>query len=157
MVVKRVSTLAAAFIVVSCSALAGIEFGTPLVSGDVATLEDRHETSRRELSQPQVQALSRWLDRHKSGWHGMITESSSEPRCLQFLLKDADGKLGSIEVVAGVHGDYLQFHSSSEQWSYRSLGGLFKSWAGTRALSLEELNQLEQAVGLSSTLDRWCR
>lgn len=150
---KRVTMLAAVFIIVSCPALAGIEFGTPLVSGDVATLEGRYETSRRELSQPQVQALSGWLDRHKSGWHGMITESTSEPRCLQFLLKDADGKLGSIEVVAGVHGDYLQFHSSSEKWSYRSLGGLFKSWAGMRALSLEELSQLEQVVGLSQASD----
>jgi hypothetical protein len=154
---RRVSKLAAAFIVVSGSALAGIEFGTHVVAGDVATLQDRHETSRRELSQPQVQALSRWLDRHKSGWQGMITESSSEPRCLRFSLKDGDGKLGSIEVVAGVHGDYLQFRTSSEKWSYRSFGGLFKSWAATRALSPEELDQLEQAVGLSSTPDSGCR
>ncbi len=147
---NRISNLATASIVVSCSALAGISIGTPLVSGDVATLENRHETSHRELSQAQLRALSQWLRQHKSGWHGMITEATNQPRPVQFSIKDAAGKTGSIAVVARADGShYLQFISSSEKWSYRSLGGLFKSWAATRELSSEELNQLRQAAAIA--------
>jgi hypothetical protein len=150
-----ISKLAVASILVSGPALAGIEISTPLVSGDVATFEKRHETSRRDLSHAQVEALSRWLGLHMSGWHGMITESSSEPVSLQFSLRDADRKTGALAVVASAHGGYyLQFTSSSQKWSYRSLGGLFKSWAATRALSPDELNQLQRTVGILEMPDR---
>lgn len=141
--------LVAASIVVSGSAVAGIEIGSPLVSGDVATLEHRHEASRKELSQTELQALSQWLALHKSGWHGMITESSSEPTALQFSLKHWHAKTGSMAVVARIPGGYyLQFISTSEKWSYQSFGGLFKAWAATRPLSPEDLSQLLGAVGI---------
>ena len=145
---KRIATLVALSIVVSGSALAGIAMGTPLVSGEVATLEDRHETSRKDLSQAQLQELSEWLVQHKSGWHEMITGASSEPTVLAFSLKDATGKTGSIAVVVRTNGShYLRFNSSSQRWSYRSFGGLFKSWAAMRALSAGELDQLLRMAG----------
>jgi hypothetical protein len=145
---KLLSNLVAASIVVSGTALAGIDIGLPLISGEVATLEARHETSRKELSQTQLQALSHWLGLHKSGWHGMVTEATSEPAVLRISLKDANGRTGSIAVLQNAHGGhYLRFVSSSEKWSYRSFGGLFKSWA-THALSAEELNQLLHAVSI---------
>lgn len=144
-----ISKLLAASIVVNGSAVAGIEIAAPLIMGDVATFKNRHETSRKQLSQTQLQALSQWLALHKSGWHGMITESSSEPTALQFSLKDWHGKTGSMAVVARIPGGYyLQFISTSEKWSYQSFGGLFKAWAATRPLSPEDLSQLLGAVGI---------
>jgi len=120
-----VSKLFAASIAVSGSAIAGIEIGASLISGDVATIEDRHEASRTELSPAQLQALTQWLALHKSGWHGMITKASSEPTVLALSLKDSKGRTGSIAVVASGHGGYyLQFISSSEKWSYQSFGAI---------------------------------
>ena len=144
-----IAKLVVASIGVTGSAVAGIEIAAPLISGEVATLADRHQTGRKELSQAQLQSLSHWLASHRSGWHGMVTEASSEPAALQFLLKDSNGKIGSLAVVASARGDYyLQFVSSSEKWSYQSFGGLFKTWAATRALSAEDLSQLLHAVDM---------
>lgn len=141
--------LVAISIAASGTAVAGIEIGAPLVSGDVATVEHRHEASRKKLSQTELQALSQWLALHKTGWRGMITEPSSEPAALRFSLKDSKGRTGSISVVVGLHGGYyLQFVSSSEKWSYQSSVGLFKSWAATHALSAEDLSQLLRAVDI---------
>lgn len=141
------SKLVAASIALSGSAFAGIEIRAPLMSADVATYEDRHEASRKELSNTQLKALSQWLASHKSGWHGMITEASSEPAALQFSLKDSRGKTGSLAVVVRTRGGYyMRFVSSSERWSYQSFGGLFKSWGAARALSGEELSELLRAV-----------
>lgn len=145
------STLAVVSLVVSGLALAGIEIGAPLVSGQVATFQDRHETRRTPLSQAELQALSQWLEMHRHGWHGMLTEATSEPPVLAIDLKDANGRTGSITVVAGLHGNYLHFVSSSEKWSYRSFGGFVRAWAGNRELRPDDLLQLQRAVGLRAT------
>ena len=143
------SKLVAASIAVSGSAVAAIETGTPLVSGDVARFEAGHETGRRDFSQHQLQALSDWLGAHRSAWQGMIAPATSEPEALAIGLKDAEGRSGSIAVVVRAHGArYLRFLSSSSSWSYESFGGLFKTWAATRELTPEELDQLLRAVGM---------
>jgi hypothetical protein len=67
---------------------------------------------------------------------------------LAFSLKDAAGEAGSIAVVMrGDGGHYLQFNSSSQTWTYRSFGGLVKSWAAMRELSAAELDELLQVAG----------
>ena len=55
------STLAVVSLVVSGLALAGIEIGAPLVSGQVATFQDRHETLARLSHRPSCKpCLSGW-------------------------------------------------------------------------------------------------
>jgi hypothetical protein len=135
-------------IAVSASAQAGdINIETPLVSGDVAKFDIGKETSPRELSRGQLQALSLWLELHRSNWHGMSTEGSSEPRSLQLNLKDKEGKAVSIGVIAGADGRHYLCLISSDKWSYRSFGGLLKSRAAARPVSDRELVVLQKILG----------
>ena len=55
----------------------GINVGTPPVSGDVSRFVSRQETGRTDLSSKQLQGLGSWLENHRSGWHGMITEAAA--------------------------------------------------------------------------------
>jgi hypothetical protein len=148
--VRHSARLLAVAIVVSGTAVAGIKLEAPLVSGNVQSMDrqSRKETSQ-ELSQAQLQSLSQWLKSHRSGWHGMMTEASSEKGVLGLSLRDSNGRAGSIRVVARANGGYyLQFISSPPGWSYESWGGLIKSWAGIRTLSPKDLSQLLSAIGM---------
>src|ERR1700683_4517301 len=55
----------------------GINVGTPLVLGDVSRFVSCQETGRTDLSSKQLQGLASWLENHRSGWHGMITEAAA--------------------------------------------------------------------------------
>jgi hypothetical protein len=135
-------------VAVSASAQAGdISVGTPFVSGDVAKFDIGKEANPRELSRGQLQALSLWLELHRSNWHGMSTEGSSEPRSLQLNLKDKEGKAVSIGVIAGADGHHYLCLISSDKWSYRSFGGLVKSRVAARPVSDRELVVLQKILG----------
>jgi hypothetical protein len=145
---RRLSKCALISIAVSASAQAGdINIGTPLVSGDVAKFDIGKETNPRELSRGQLQALSLWLELHRSNWHGTRSEGSSEPRSLQLNLKDREGKAVSIGVIAGANGHHYLCLISSDKWSYRSFGGLVKSRAAARPVSDRELVMLQKILG----------
>jgi hypothetical protein len=126
-------------VAVNATAMAGgINLGTPLISGDVAAIG----SSRTDLSAQQLQALSRWLEQHKSGWHGMITEASAEPGQLEVKLRHSDGAFTRVSVF----GHHLRL-TGPGTWAYQSWGGIFKSWAATRELSDQELAVLQKIVG----------
>ena len=125
------------------AAMAGsIEIGLPLISGDVSTLEDRQITRREDLSPTQLQALSHWLEQHRSGWGGMSVPPTNEPIQLEVILKHSDGGVTSMCVIARAGGGrYLRLNGPGT-WAYRSFGGIVKSWAATRPLTDEELAAL---------------
>jgi hypothetical protein len=122
-----------------------IEIGTPLISGDVSGIA----RSYTDLSSEQIQALSRWLEQHRSGWRGMLTEASSEPIQLQVNLKHRDGAITSVCVIARAGGGQSLRLTGPGTWAYRSFAGIFKSWAATRPLSDQELSVLQKMVGAS--------
>jgi hypothetical protein len=76
----------------------------------------------------------------------MTTEASNESIPLQLKLKDNDGKIASIGVIAQTDGShYLRFVSSG-QWSFKSFGGLVKSAGATRPLSDKEFAALQKIL-----------
>jgi hypothetical protein len=138
----------AAAIALSATAGAGsITIGTPLILGDVDTYENRHATGDLDLSPDQLQAISRWLDQHQSGWHGMITPVSSEPAELQLTLKHSDGGTTHMSIIARAGGGHYLRLTGPGTWAYRSFAKLFKSWAATRPMSDQELAALRSLVG----------
>jgi hypothetical protein len=124
----------------------GINMGTPLVSGDVSRFVSRQETGRTDLSPKQLQGLASWLENHQSGWHGMITEASSEPAQLQLKLKHSDGAVSSISVIAEANGGHYLLITGPGKWAYESFFGFWKSWAATRSISDQELAALENVL-----------
>jgi len=145
---RRLSQWALLSLVVGVSAQASdINIGIPLVSGDVTTFESGQEKSHKELSRAQLQMLSHWFDRHRSEWHGMTTEASNEPIPLQLKLKDNDGKIASIGVIAQSDGSHYLRFGSSGKWAFKAYGGLVKSSAATRPLSDKEFVALQKILG----------
>lgn len=142
---KALLLLGLAAVASSGIATAGsISLGAPLISGDV--------TGSTELSPQQLQALSQWLEQHRSGWQGMITEASIEPIQLAISLRHSDGAVTSMFIIAQANGGHYLRLTGPGQWAYRSFGGILRSWAATRTLSEPELTQLETAVGASHRL-----
>jgi hypothetical protein len=138
----------AAAVALSATAWAGaIDTGTPLVAGYVETFKDRHSTGRIDLSEDQLQAISHWLEQHRSGWRGMITPASSEPSQLAMSLNHRDGSTTSMSVIARAAGGYYLLLIGPHKWAYRSFLGIFKSWAAARSLSDQELLVLRNLVG----------
>jgi hypothetical protein len=122
-----------------------ISIGTPLASGEVS--------GHTELSSQQLQVLSQWLEHHRSGWQGMITEAPiGEPVELTVSLTHSDGAVTSIIVIARPSGAHYVRLTGPGQWAYRSFGGILKSWAAIRALSDPELAELETAAGAGHRL-----
>ena len=146
---KRLPLLGLAVVLaLSATAWAGsIDTGTPLISGNVETFENRHSTARTDLSEHQLQALSRWLEQHRSGWQGMITPTTGEPAQLGVSLSHSDGSTTSMSVIARASGGYYLRLTGPHKWAYRSFLGIFKSWAATRSLSDQELAALHNLVG----------
>lgn len=134
------------FLIVPVLAGCSVDLGTPLVSGEVVTFKNRQEVSREALLPNQLSAVTRWFERHQSGWHGMITEASSEPTQLHLSLKHADGKAIFVSVVVRTNGERYLLLSSSDKWAYQSFGGMFKSWAATRSLSDQEFTTLQNLL-----------
>jgi hypothetical protein len=146
--VKTLSLLGLVAIAVSATANAGaINMGTRLISGDVSSFLNRQETGHTGLSSEQLQALAGWLEHHRSGWQGMITEASLEPIQLQVTLKHDDGAITSMCVIAEANGGHYLRVSGPGKWAYQSFGGIFKSWAATRPISDQELAAFENLVG----------
>jgi hypothetical protein len=133
------------------AAAAGINLGTALVSGDVASYVNRQESDRMELSRQQLQGMASWLNHHQSGWHANGTEASSEPVQLGIDLKHSDGAVTSISVIAQANGGYYLRLTGPGKWAYEGFLGLWKSWAATRALSDQELTALENLVGVTAS------
>jgi hypothetical protein len=90
--------------------------------------------------------LDGWLDHHRTGWHGMMTEAASEPAQLSLSLKDCDGAVTSISVIERANGSRYLRVLGPEPWTYESFLGLSKSRAATRPVSNQELTALEQIV-----------
>jgi hypothetical protein len=125
-------------------ALAGhFNVGSPLISGDVDILVKGQEATHRPLSDAQLRTVSSWLNTHREGWKGMITEASREPTLFEIHLTHIDGKQTSISVVSAVKkgGHYLRL-TGPDEWAYESLGGWVKSWAATRKLTSVEYDML---------------
>jgi hypothetical protein len=138
----------AAALAVSATAKAGdISIGTPLVLGSAETLENRTVTGYTDLSPDQLQALSRWLRQHRSGWQGMVTPATNEPTQLGVNLHHSDGSTTSMSVIARAGGGYYLRLTGPDKWAYRSFLGIWKSWAATRSLSDQELVALRKLVG----------
>lgn len=77
---RRSSLLGLVAMAMNTTAMAGgINLGTALVPRGVSGIG----INRADLSSEQLQTLSRWLEQHRSGWHGMMTEASSESIQLQ--------------------------------------------------------------------------
>jgi hypothetical protein len=147
--VKRLPLLGlAAAVAMSATAGAGdIGIGTPLVSGSVERFEDPHSTGHTDLSPDQQQALSRWLEQHRSGWQGMVTPATSEPTQLGMNLNHSDGSTTSMSVIARSRGGYYLRLTGPDKWAYRSFLGIWKSWAAIRSLSDQKLVALRNLVG----------
>jgi hypothetical protein len=139
--------LVAAIAFSATASASGIIIGTPLVSSDVDTFENRHNTGYKDLSPDQLQGLSLWLQQHRSGWQGMITPATSEPIQLGVNLKHSDGSTTSMCVIARASGGYYLRLTGPGTWAYRSFLGIFKSWAATRPLSDQELAELQNLIG----------
>ncbi len=145
---RRLSKCALLSLVVGVSAQASdINIGTSLVAGDVTTFDGGQENGHKELSRGQLLVLSNWFDRHRSGWHAMTTEAAGEPMPLQLKLKDNGGRIATVGVIARTDGSHYLRFVSSDKWSFRSFGGLVKSWAATRPLSDREFGVLKKTLG----------
>lgn len=137
-----------AAIALSATAGAGsITVGEALISGDVSIYSDQHTTGHRDLSPDQLQGISRWLDQHQSGWHGMITPPSAEPVELEVTAKHSDGSATHMSIIARSGGGHYLRLTGPGTMAYQSFLGFFKSWAATRPLSDQELAALRRQVG----------
>jgi hypothetical protein len=124
-----------------------IRLGTPLVSGEVVRFASRQEISRTALSSTQLQGVANWLERHQSGWAGMITPASpSEPALMTVNLRHSDGTITSLSVLTRVDGARYLRLTGPGKMAYDSFFGLVKSWAATRSLSVQELTAFEDLV-----------
>jgi len=141
--VKRLALPALLAMALGAEALAGsIDIGLPVMSGDVSTFEHRQRTGPIDLSPKQLQALSQWLEQHRSGWQGMVTPATSEPIQLEVTLKHSDGGTTSICVIDAAGGGHYLRVTGPGEWAYRSIGGIYRSRAATRPLSDKELAAL---------------
>jgi hypothetical protein len=113
---------------------------------------NRQENGRAALSSEQLNAPITWLQQHRSGWHGMITESSTESVLRLANLNSSGGAITSIFIVAQADGGYYDGGyylgvTGPGQWTYQSFGGIFKSWAAIRALPEQEFADFEIMLG----------
>jgi hypothetical protein len=144
---KRISWLGLMIVAVSATAAAGsIDVGAPLLAGDVVSYENGREIGHRTLSPEPLEQVNHWLEKHRSGWQGMLTEATTEPISLRVDLNHGDGRVTSLTFVVHNGVRYLRL-TGPGTWAYRSFAGLFKFWAATRSLSARELGELKQTVG----------
>jgi hypothetical protein len=135
-------------ILASGSAPAGeLNFGTPVVFGDVVRFEAGGETRPRELSRGQLQGLTLWLGLHRSAWRGLRRPAPNAKRLLRLNLKDAAGESASMDVIAQAGSGVVLRLIRSDTWSYKSFWGLVKSAAAAQPLSDDELAVLKKILG----------
>ncbi len=145
---KILSVLGMLAIDIGSTSYAGtIRVDTSFSSGDLFTYINRQENSHAGLSSEQLNGLVSWLQQHRSGWHGMITESSSESVLRLVNLKSSDGAITSICIVAQADGGHYLRVTGLGQWAYQSFGGFFKSWAATHAMSESEFAAMDGMLG----------
>jgi hypothetical protein len=76
----------------------------------------------------------------------MVTPATNEPIQLEVNLTHSDGGMTSMCVIDRAGGGHYLRLTGPGQWAYRSIGGIFKSWAAIRALSDKELAALLNIV-----------
>ena len=128
-----------------------IYLGAPAISGDVCRDVYRLDGDHTALSAGQVQALSRWLDQHKSGWGPVLTPPGGKGIKFQVNLRHSDGAVTSVDFVAKALGAYSLVLTGPGKWAYRSRGGLLKSYAADRSISDQELAALQKMAGVALT------
>jgi hypothetical protein len=134
-------------IFVSAAPAGELNFGAPLVSGDVAQFDAGRGSIPRDLSRGQLQGLTLWLGLHRSAWRGSRAPAPNVRPLLRLNLKDAHGASASIDVVAQSGRGVVMRLTRSDTWTYKSFGGLFKSAAATQLLSDKELAVLKKILG----------
>jgi hypothetical protein len=135
-------------VVAGIATAGGIDMGAPLTSGAVSLFRNDGSINRKNLSSEQLQALTGWLERRRSGWQGEITEASPNEQVeLQIKVKHADDSITAINVMVGVRGGHLLRLTGPGTWAYRSFLGLYKTWAANRRLSDQEFAVLRDLVG----------
>jgi hypothetical protein len=147
---KRISLLA--FLLSLSAALtpavAGeIEAAAGVTSAEFTQFQDRRESAHVTLSPTQLHDLTLWLEQHHAHWRGMATDATSEPTALLLSLRHADGGTSTLSVKARRGGGYYLMLTGPGRWAYRSLGGLYKSWAATRSLSDPDFAALRELLG----------
>ena len=146
---KRMSLLAFLLILDAAltPAVAGdIEAAAGVTSAEFTQFQDRRETAHVTLSSTQLHDLTLWLEQHHAHWRGLLTEESSEPTLLLLSLRHADGGVSTLSVKARLGGGYYLMLTGPGRWAYRSLGGLYKSWAATRSLSDPDFAALRELL-----------
>jgi hypothetical protein len=147
---KWILRLSLAAMVLSATGVAGtIDMGAPLVSGDLVKYEDRKEASQSDLSAERAQQVGRWLEQHRSGWSGMLTEATGEASELSVHLRHSDGSVTDLALIIRAQGGRYLRLTGPGNWAFRWWGGLHKSWAATRSLSDQELNAFRKLVEAS--------
>ena len=121
-----------------------IYIGAPVISGDICRDVYRLDSDHTALSARQLQALSCWLDQHRSGWGAVITPPGGEGIEFQANPRHSGGAVTSLDFIANGHGGYFLQLTGPGKWACRSFGGLFKSWAAIRTLSDREFAALQK-------------
>jgi hypothetical protein len=142
-----ISGLIAIFGLAPAADAGSIYWKTPLTSGEVSRIANHQETGHDVLLPAQLQALAGWVQRHASGWSGMVTPPSNEPVELNLSLKQGDGSQTWLAVVADARGGHHLRLTAASHWVYESIGGLFKYWGATRPLTDEDRTELEKLIG----------
>ncbi|AQV96426.1 hypothetical protein BJN34_21395 [Cupriavidus necator] len=111
----------------------------PVIAGAVDVRGDNGRWCTVPLTQEQALLLSRWLEAHRYGWHGLIQTPSPLPS-FSFGFESADGRRYSIEVTVNPNGN----------------GGAVVNFRGpkraplSRHLSVDEVRTLRAAVGIDA-------
>jgi hypothetical protein len=132
---------------VATPVLAGsIILEAPVVSAEAITFQDQRESTHKELSRAQLQAIFAWLSWNRQGWFGAKLKVASEPVQVQLSLKHGDGTSSTLSVVSDAgHKHHLVF-SNQEGPAYRKWFGMVKAPAATRPLADYELEALQKIL-----------
>jgi len=125
-----------------------VHLRTPLTSGEASRFVNHQEASHNVLPPAQLQALSVWLENHRSGWSGMVTPPSNERIELNLALKQSNGSDAWLVIVAKANGEHYLRITTSADWVYESAGGLIKNSAATRPLSDQDKTEIEKLTKL---------
>ncbi len=125
----------------------------PLMSGAATAYEDGKAIEQVTLKRNQLEALTRWLERHQRAWGAHTAEPSTEPVSIWVDLTKVDGKTEQIAVVAAARGrHYLRLSvGPGIQWAYRSLGGILKTRYAQQSINESDLATLRQLLFGQST------
>ena len=125
----------------------------PLVSGAATAYENRKAIEQVTLKKDQLEALSRWLERHQRAWGAHITEPSTEPVSIWLDVTQVDGKTEQVALVDVAHGGhYLRLSvGPGIRWAYRSFGGILKTTYARQPIDESDLATLRRLVFGQST------